>query len=130
MGPRELDDGGLPAQTVVEGLAVGEFRDAPISLVRCSPRTGRTHQIRVHLASLGHSIIGDKLYTAEEDDYLAVLERGAPVAELEAKLGLWRQALHARRLALPHPHTGERVEYVAPWPPELAELLELPVELR
>ena len=46
--------------------------------------------------------------------------------ELEAKLGIWRHALHARSLELPHPHTHERVVYRAPWPVELAELLELP----
>jgi 23S rRNA pseudouridine1911/1915/1917 synthase len=55
-----------------------------------------------------------------------VVENGRPVAELEAKLGLWRHALHARSLAFPHPHTGERVLHRAPWPAELAELLELP----
>ena len=126
IGPRALDDEGLPALTDVEALAHGEFRGAPITLVRCLPKTGRTHQIRVHMAELGHPIIGDKLYSAPEDDYLAVLERGRPVAELEAQLGLWRQALHARSLALPHPHSGERVEYRAPWPEELAQLLPLP----
>ena len=126
MGVRELDEGGVPARTVVEGVCAGEHRGEPISLVRCYPQTGRTHQIRVHLASIGFPIIGDKLYTADEDDYLGVLERGEPVAALEAKLGLWRHALHARSLGLPHPHTGAAVKYVAPWPAELAELLPLP----
>lgn len=129
MGPRPVDEGGLPAQTTIEVLAHGAHRDGPITLVRCLPRTGRTHQIRVHLAEIGHPILGDKLYAAEEDAFLAVVEDGKPVAELEARLGLWRQALHARALSLPHPATGEVVRYVAPWPKELAGVIELPAGL-
>ncbi len=125
VGRRELDDGGLPAQTEVEALAHGEFRGRPISLVRCRPRTGRTHQIRVHMAALGHPLLGDKLYAVAEQDFLDVVENGRPVAELEAKLGLWRHALHARALTLPHPQTGERLRFVAPWPAELAEILAI-----
>lgn len=126
VGRCELDEGGQPALTEVEALAQGEFRGAPISLVRCRPHTGRTHQIRVHLALAGHPVLGDKLYAVAEQDFLDVVEGDRPVQELEAKLGLWRQALHARSLSLPHPQSGERVEFVAPWPPELAEILELP----
>lgn len=126
VGRRELDDHGQLAQTLVEGLAHGEFRGAPISLVRCRPRTGRTHQIRVHMAAIGHPLLGDKLYAAAEQDFLDIVENGRPVAELEAKLGLWRHALHARSLTLPHPHTGERVVFRAPWPAELAAILPAP----
>jgi 23S rRNA pseudouridine1911/1915/1917 synthase len=129
VGRRELDDGGLVAETEVEALAWGELRGAPISLVRCRPRTGRTHQIRVHMAALGHPLVGDKLYAASEQEFLDVVERGRPVAELEAKLGLWRHALHARSLTLPHPHTGQQVCFTAPWPTELAEILPLPPEI-
>ncbi len=126
VGRRELDDGGLPAQTEVESLAHGQFRGQPISLVRCRPRTGRTHQIRVHMAALGHPLLGDKLYSVEEQEFLDVVENGRPVAELEARLGLWRHALHARSLTLPHPHDGERRRFVAAWPEELAQILALP----
>ncbi|PRP92110.1 Ribosomal large subunit pseudouridine synthase D [Enhygromyxa salina] len=126
VGRRELDDGGQRAQTAVEVVAGGEFRGQPISLVSCRPRTGRTHQIRVHMALIGHPLIGDKLYATSEQEFLDVVERGQPVAELEARLGLWRHALHARSLTLPHPQTGERVCFTAPWPAELGEILALP----
>ncbi|KIG15151.1 Ribosomal large subunit pseudouridine synthase D [Enhygromyxa salina] len=126
IGPRAIDDGGQLARTDVEALRHGEHRGQPITLVRCWPRTGRTHQIRVHLASIGHPLIGDKLYTASEQEFLDVIEGGRPVAELEARLGLWRHALHASSLSLPHPHTGERVCFTAPWPAELAQLLAWP----
>ncbi|HVH97164.1 MAG TPA: RluA family pseudouridine synthase [Enhygromyxa sp.] len=126
VGRRELDDGGLPAQTEVEALAHGEFRAQPITLVRCRPRTGRTHQIRVHMAAIGHPLLGDKLYAVSEQEFLDVVENGRPVAELEAKLGLARHALHARSLSLPHPHSGERIRFVAAWPAELAAILGLP----
>lgn len=126
VGRRELDDGGLPARTQVEPLAYGRHRGAAISLLRCRPHTGRTHQIRVHLALSGHPVVGDKLYAAREQATLAVLEDGRPVQELEAELGLWRHALHARALTLPHPERGTPVHFRAPWPQELAALLELP----
>jgi 23S rRNA pseudouridine1911/1915/1917 synthase len=126
VGRRELDDGGLPAQTHVEGLAHGEFGGRPISLVRCRPRTGRTHQIRVHMAEIGHPLVGDKIYAVAEQEFLDVVENGRPVAELEARLGLWRHALHARSLSLPHPLTGEQVTFTAKWPAELAAILPEP----
>jgi 23S rRNA pseudouridine1911/1915/1917 synthase len=125
VGPRELDDGGMPAQTHVENVEHGTLQGRPISMVRCRPRTGRTHQIRVHMAEIGHPLLGDKLYTATEQEFLDVVEGGRPFAELEAKLGLWRHALHARSLTLPHPITRERVCFVAPWPVELAQILAL-----
>jgi 23S rRNA pseudouridine1911/1915/1917 synthase len=126
VGRRELDDGGVPAQTEVEALAHAEFRGAPITLVRCRPRTGRTHQIRVHMAALGHPLLGDKIYAVSEQEFLDVVENGRPVAELEAKLGLARHALHARSLTLPHPITGATVRFESPWPAELAAIVPLP----
>lgn len=89
---------GKPARTDVERLAVGEG----VSAVRCTLHTGRTHQIRVHLASQGHPLVGDALYG------------GRPL------LGLQRQALHAQRLRLAHPVTRAPLSFEAPLPPDLA----------
>lgn len=69
------------------------------ALVRALPRTGRTHQIRVHLAALGHPIVGDKIYGPDERLYLRFIETGW-TPELEHQLLLPRHALHATRLAV------------------------------
>lgn len=126
MGARSLADGGLPARTEVEPLAFGHFRDEPITLIRARPRTGRQHQIRVHLALVGHGVLGDKLYGIDEECFLDVVERGRPLTELGDRLGLHRHALHAACIDLPHPVHGGRVRFEAPWPEELAAIVPWP----
>jgi len=69
------------------------------SVVRAIPRTGRTHQIRVHLRSLGHPIVGDKIYGPDEQLYLRFIETGWTY-ELEQKLLLPRHALHSAKLTI------------------------------
>ena len=86
-------------------------RYASWALVACRPRTGRRHQIRVHLASLGHPILADELYALPRSEYPA-LPDGAP--------RLLRHALHAAELEFAHPTTGERVRFEAELPEDLA----------
>jgi 23S rRNA pseudouridine1911/1915/1917 synthase len=85
------------------------------SLIRAIPRTGRTHQIRVHLASIGHPIVGDKIYGPDQRLYLRFIETGW-THELEQSLLLPRHALHSAKLAI----KDER-EWTSALPPDLAE---------
>jgi 23S rRNA pseudouridine1911/1915/1917 synthase len=126
MSAMPLRDGGLPAQTYVDPIAHGVLHGDPITLLRCRPYTGRQHQIRIHLALVGHCVLGDKLYGLSEELFLEAIDGHMPTHELEARIGLSRQALHAHSIALPHPLTGERVSFTASWPRELAAVLPVP----
>jgi 23S rRNA pseudouridine1911/1915/1917 synthase len=109
---------GAPAQTefrVEKRFVRSTLPDDKFSLIRAIPRTGRTHQIRVHLSSIGHPIVGDKIYEADEQLYLRFIETGW-TPELERRLLLPRHALHSSKLAI----EGER-EWNSPLPLDLAE---------
>jgi 23S rRNA pseudouridine1911/1915/1917 synthase len=96
-------EGGKPAMTTFELL-----QDTPRACwVRATLHTGRTHQIRVHMAHIGHPLVGDPLYGGASDP------------------GLARQALHAWRLAFSHPVTGAALEFRAPLPDDLRAGLTL-----
>ncbi len=89
---------------------VERFPESGLSLLEIRPETGRTHQIRVHLASVGLPLLSDDVYGGGR--------RAAGIA------GLARPALHARSLAIDHPRTGERLHFEAPPPEDFAAALE------
>jgi len=92
---------------------------APVaSLLECRLETGRTHQIRVHLAAIGHPVIGDRVYGTGFRSKAALL----PEQAREAVRALSRQALHAYLLAIEHPVTGEALTFRSPLPLDLAGL--------
>ena len=96
--------GGRSARTRYRVLS--RFRaPAEVTLVECSLETGRTHQIRVHLAAIGHPVVGDGRYGGQR-----------------ASLPAHRPFLHAFRLAFDHPRSGRRREYESPLPPDLEEV--------
>ncbi|WP_348698110.1 RluA family pseudouridine synthase [Duganella fentianensis] len=95
-----------PAITHYQVLASGELDRRPVSLVQCRLETGRTHQIRVHMMSIGFSLVGDVMYGKQ---HLASV--------------FPRQALQARRLGLVHPATGEQCEWLVPLADDFAELI-------
>ncbi len=89
--------------------------------VAVAPKTGRTHQIRVHLQAIGHPCVADSTYGKRDALFLRDL-----TGEAEDKDPvLTRQALHAHRIRLEHPASGERVEFVAPLAEDMARTLEL-----
>jgi 23S rRNA pseudouridine1911/1915/1917 synthase len=95
---------------VTRWAVVERLPDATV--VRLAPETGRTHQLRVHLASIGHPIIGDRVYGAGR------------TARPGAAHALPRQALHAEEIGFTHPTTGARLSIRAPVPPDIQHLIE------
>lgn len=93
---------------------------APVAaaLVRAAPETGRTHQIRVHLASIGHPLVGDTLYGGGH------APRGVPARVRTAIESFPRQALHASRIELLHPDDGRSVAFSAPLPEDMTSLVD------
>lgn len=103
---------GKPARThyrVLEKLTA-------CTLLRCSLETGRTHQIRVHLRAIGHPLVGDPVYGSK------AVDASAPVVA-RIMLQFPRQALHAQRLTLTHPGSGQPASWESPLPSDMAELL-------
>ena len=84
------------------------------ALVECRLETGRTHQVRVHLSSIGHSLLGDSLYGRPNSQVRPVLQR----------LGFRRQALHAAILGFIHPVTGDKLRFASDLPTDMKELID------
>ncbi len=103
-------ESGKEARTLIEILE----RFDGLAFLRCRPVTGRTHQIRVHLCSLGHSLVGDTKYRARSAQGFR-LPKEAPIPD--------RQALHAAGIEFTHPATGERVRFESPLPEDMEEFL-------
>lgn len=99
---RAVTEGGVPALTEYRILAYSER----LTLLELLPRTGKTHQLRVHMASIGYPLAGDWLYGERDDSLIA------------------RPALHSCRLALTHPVTGERIEMVSKLPEDMRALTQ------
>lgn len=110
-------EGGLPAETGVRPLALYKT----CTLVECFPKTGRQHQIRVHLAAIGHPIVGDKLYP-DESVFLRWADHGWE--SVAHQLPLPRHALHAAGLSFVHPSTGAPIDLQSALPNDLQTWLE------
>jgi 23S rRNA pseudouridine1911/1915/1917 synthase len=111
--PEERGRHAITHWRVVEALG-------PASLVACRLETGRTHQIRVHMAAIGHPLLGDSVYGAGYRTKASQLSDGAKAA-LEA---LGRQALHAAALGFEHPISGEALHFERPPPADFASLVK------
>jgi len=105
-------DSGKPAVTHFQI----EEKFPSCTLLRCRLETGRTHQIRVHMAHIGHPLVGDRVYLKGPQKCILQLR--------ELLNGFPRQALHATRLALEHPVSGEVMEWQAPLPQDMQQLLQ------
>ena len=105
---------GKPAITHFRAIAHGELDGKPVSAVVCDLETGRTHQIRVHLAHINHRLLGDPLYGRLKGQSASVPLPG----------DFARQALHAWQLGFNHPETGAYVEYRAALPDDILALAE------
>lgn len=105
--------------TVLDRFGEKQDATAMASLVECRLETGRTHQIRVHMAHIGHPLVGDRDYG--KAFFTKANRLGEPLGN--AVRAFPRQALHARLLAFRHPSSGEILRFEAPHPADLAELL-------
>lgn len=109
-----------PAQT--DYKLITRYREAA-SLIECRLKTGRTHQVRVHMAHTGHPLIGDPLYGAQPTAARAALRKsGYSEEQIESVMGFPRQALHACEIGFIHPATGQPMTFEAPLPEDMEDL--------
>ncbi len=114
---KALEHGGKKAVTEFSCLKI--LRDQLFSLVECRLQTGRTHQIRVHMSHIGHSVVGDQVYGSNDKKIKQVID-----PEIRACLeNFKRQALHAYKLSFHHPRTKKTMEFEADLPYDMQNLL-------
>ncbi|MEM6957255.1 MAG: RluA family pseudouridine synthase, partial [Myxococcota bacterium] len=116
----EVREGALPSKTRYEVLE----RSQSATLVQLHPHTGRQHQLRVHLAHIGHPIVGDKLYGPRGSKAFIDYMEGERSDALLKALGHPRHALHAQALRIAHPNGSGDADYEAPIPWDMARLWE------
>ncbi len=104
-------EGGRGKRAMTHWKRLKVFKD--VALVECRLETGRTHQVRVHMASIGHPLVGDPVYGRS----------GKTHGKLLKELGFQRQALHAAELGFTHPVTKRALSFTSPMPPDMQELL-------
>lgn len=112
-----LSRGGRPAETGYRVLR--SFQQGAVSLVECRLKTGRTHQIRVHMAEAGHGLLGDPLYGRGG----AKRAPGLPQPAQDRLSALGRQALHAKSLGFQHPVTQRVLQFDSELPPDMCALI-------
>lgn len=118
---RGVHPDGAPSHTFFRVLKrLYHPRRGPIALIHCIPYTGKTHQIRIHLAHSGHPVVGDKIYGPSEECYLKFIETGWDVG-LAERLWLPRHALHSCSLELDY--LGQRLRWESPLAVDLSEFL-------
>ena len=103
-------EGGRGKRAVTHWRRLHVLKDA--ALVECRLETGRTHQVRVHMASIGHPLVGDPVYGRAGKTHGKILK----------ELQFQRQALHAAELGFTHPATKHRLSFTSPMPPDMQEL--------
>lgn len=116
----EVHVDGAPSHTT---MYVRERR-GDLTLVHLVPHTGRQHQLRVHMAAIGHPILGDKLYGPDGAGIFSEIIEQGMTPEILARLGHPRHGLHAHTIALSHPRTGAPIAFESPLPPDLRERFE------
>jgi len=114
-----LRHGGRPAETAYRVLK--SYQNGRVSLVECRLKTGRTHQIRVHLAEAGHPVLGDPLYGRQGT--AGRRARLLPEAAQAALAALGRQALHAKTLGFQHPVSGDALQFESELPSDISALI-------
>ncbi len=126
------EDVGKPAQTVysVKERYVTGRGGAGYTVVELAPKTGRTHQLRVHMAHIGHPIVGDTTYGGRQITLEDIFPADRPVKNLKQKVKpaeplIERQALHAFRVQFVHPTKFHRITLEAPVPPDMGQILEM-----